>query len=55
MRKSSVHTPKETIKVRRLPKVGEEITITATVVRTGRDTVDTADMITIRIPGFDTP
>jgi hypothetical protein len=55
MRKSSVRTPKETIKGRRLPKVGEAITITATVVRTGRNTHDTADTVTLRIPGFDTP
>jgi hypothetical protein len=54
MRKSSVRTPRETIKVRR-PKVGDAITIRAVVTRTGRNTYGTADTITLRIPSFPTP
>lgn len=52
---SSKRTPKDIVKVRRLPKVGEEITIKAVVTRTGRNTYDTADTITLRIPGYDVP
>lgn len=48
-------SPKETIKVRRLPKVGDTITIKATVTRIGRNTWDTADTLTVRIPGHDVP
>ena len=57
-----VPTPRETIKVRRsaapatrLPPIGSKIPIEATVVRHGRNGYDTADTITIRIPGFDIP
>jgi hypothetical protein len=52
---SPKRTLKETVKLRRLPKVGDEITIRATVTRTGRNTFDTADTITLRVPGFDVP
>jgi hypothetical protein len=55
MSKSSPRTPKNTVKIRRLPQVGDEITIKATVTRTGRNVHDTGDTITLRIPGFDTP
>jgi hypothetical protein len=57
-----VPSPKETIKVRRsdkpatkLPPVGSKIPIEATVTRHGRNGYDTADTITIRIPGYDIP
>jgi hypothetical protein len=40
---------------RALPKVGDQITITATVTRIGRNTWDTADAITLRIPGYSVP
>ena len=57
-----VPTPRETIKIRRsdrpatrLPPVGSKIPIEATVTRHGRNSHDTADTITIRIPGFDIP
>lgn len=57
-----VPTPRETIKVRRsaepatkLPPIGSKIPIEATVVRHGRNGFGTADTITIRIPGFETP
>jgi hypothetical protein len=52
---SSKRTPKATVKVRRLPKVGEEITLKATVTRTGRNTYGTADVVTVRIPGAPAP
>jgi hypothetical protein len=58
----SVPTPQETLKIRRsdqpatkLPPVGSKIPIEATVTRHGRNSYDTADTITIRIPGFETP
>lgn len=38
-----------------LPQPGDEITIRVTVTRVGRNTADTADTVTIEIPGFDTP
>lgn len=57
-----VPSPQETIKIRRsarpatkLPPVGSKIPIEATVTRHGRNSFDTADTITIRIPGFETP
>jgi hypothetical protein len=62
MAKSRVPFPKDVIKVRRsdqpatkLPPVGSKIPIEATVTRHGRNSYDTADTITIRIPGFETP
>ena len=48
---AKTRTPKETVKIRRLPKLGEEITLKATVTRTGRNTYGTADVVTVRIPG----
>lgn len=42
-------------KTRKLPKVGDEITIRARVTRVGRNAVDTAATITLRIPGYDVP
>jgi hypothetical protein len=57
-----VATPRETINIRRsdkpatrLPPVGSKIPIEATVTRHGRNAYDTADTITIRIPGVETP
>jgi len=57
-----VPTPRETIKIRRssepatkLPPVGSKIPIEATVTRHGRNSYGTADTITVRIPGYDTP
>lgn len=47
--------PENTITVRRLPKEGEEITLRAKVTATGRNGHDTADTITVRIPGFAYP
>jgi hypothetical protein len=53
---SSRSTPKDTVKVRRrLPKVGEEIMIRAIVTRTGRNRLDTADTITVRIADHPAP
>lgn len=49
-------TPKETIKIRRLPvKVGAKLLVPLEVTRTGRNTFDTADTITIKVPGASTP
>jgi hypothetical protein len=48
-------SPKEVIKVRRLPQKGDEITLRVTVTRTGRNRWDTGDTITVRIPGHDIP
>jgi hypothetical protein len=48
-------TPKETIKIRRLPVKGAKLLVPLEVTRTGRNTFDTADTITIRIPGASTP
>ena len=47
-----VPTPKETIQIRRLPKPGEKILVELEVKRTGRNTHDTADTVTVEIPGF---
>lgn len=52
---SSKRTPKDTVKVRRLPQVGEEILIKAIVTRTGRNRFDTADTITVRIADHPAP
>jgi hypothetical protein len=70
---AKTRTPKETVKIRRLPaerldagtkgtggqsakfKVGDEITLKATVTRTGRNTYGTADVVTVRIPGAPAP
>jgi hypothetical protein len=52
---SSKRTPKNTVKVRRLPQVGEEIMIKAIVTRTGRNRFDTADTITVRIGDHPAP
>jgi hypothetical protein len=48
-------TPKNSVKVRRLPEKGAEITLKATVTRTGRNTYGTADTITVRIDGYSVP
>jgi hypothetical protein len=48
-------TPKETIKIRRLPVKGAKLLVPLEVTRTGRNTFDTADTITIKIPGASTP
>jgi hypothetical protein len=53
--KTPIRTPKDTVKVRRLPKAGEEITLRARVTRTGRNGFDTADTITVQIPGYPAP
>ena len=53
--KSRTKSPKETIKVNRLPRPGEEITLRARVTRTGRNGYDTGDTITVRIPGYPAP
>jgi hypothetical protein len=50
-----VPTPQETIKVRRLPAKGDRIPVTVEVTRVGRNSFDTADTITIRLPGHSTP
>ena len=52
---SSKRTPKDTIKVRRLPPVGEKIMVPVEVTRHGMNSFGTAETITIRIPGFATP
>lgn len=48
-------SPKETIKIRRLPPKGATLRIPVEVTRTGRNSWDTGDTITIRIHGFSTP
>ena len=49
-------TPKETIKIRRLPvKKGMKLLVPLEVTRTGRIGFDTADTISIRVPGCGTP
>ena len=48
-------TPKETIKIRRLPVKGQKLLVPLEVTRTGRNGFDTADTITIKVPGFNTP
>lgn len=50
-----VSTPRETVKVRRLPAKGDKISLTAEVTRVGRNGFDTADTITLRIPGYGIP
>lgn len=39
----------------KLPKIGEEITIKVKVVRHGRNSWDTRDVITLQIPGYEYP
>jgi hypothetical protein len=53
--KPRIPGPKETIKIRRLPKEGEETTLRARVTRTGRNGHDTADTVTVAIPGYSIP
>lgn len=49
-------SPKSTLKVRRsLPKTGDEVWIKATVTRTGRNSFDTADTITLKIGDHPAP
>jgi len=48
-------TPKDTVKVRRLPKVGDTIMVPVRVTRIGRNRHDTGEAITVQIPGFETP
>jgi hypothetical protein len=55
MAKSRVLAPKDVVKVRRLPAKGDKLNLTVEVARVGRNGHDTADTITIRIPGFGTP
>jgi hypothetical protein len=55
MAKSPVPSPREKLTIRRLPPVGTKIPLNVEVVRHGRNGHDTADTITIRIPGFGTP
>jgi hypothetical protein len=50
----SPRSPKD-IAIRRLPKAGDEITLEATVTRTGRNGYATADTVTFRIPGYEFP
>ena len=47
-----VPTPEQTIHIRRLPKLGEKILVELEVKRTGCNSHDTADMVTVEIPGF---
>lgn len=55
MASKRVPAPREVVKVRRLPAKGDKIQLTAEVTRTGRNGFDTADTITIRIPGYGIP
>jgi hypothetical protein len=48
-------TPKETLQIKRLPQKGDKLPLTVEVTRTGRNTWDTGDTVTIRIPGYDYP
>lgn len=53
---SSPRTPRNTVgSKRRLPKVGDELIVRVRVTRTGRNSYDTADTVTLRLPGFETP
>lgn len=52
----STRTPKNTIKTKsKLPKEGAEILLRARVTRLGRNSWDTGDTITVRIPGHPAP
>jgi hypothetical protein len=52
----NARTPKSTVKTRRrLPKEGAEILLRARVTRLGRNSWDTGDTITVRIPGHPVP
>lgn len=48
-------TPKETIQINRLPVKGQKLLVPLEVMRTGRNGHDTADTITIKVPGSSTP
>jgi hypothetical protein len=52
---SARKSPKDVVKIRRLPKKGEILEVPLVVTRVGRNSHDTADTITVRIPGFSTP
>ena len=52
---SPKRTLKDAIKIKRLPQIGQQITLKATVTRTGRNTFDTADVVTVTIPGAPAP
>lgn len=47
--------PKDKLKIRRLPQVGEEIWIRARVTRTGRNSYGTGDTVTLRIGDHPAP
>jgi hypothetical protein len=51
----SSRTPKTGVRIKRLPKEGDEITLRAKVTALGRNGHNTADTITVRIPGFAYP
>lgn len=48
-------TPKDTVKIRRVPKVGDTILVPVKVTRIGRNRHDTGDAITVQVPGFEYP
>jgi len=50
-----VPTPRETIKVRRLPAKGDTLKLTAEVVRVAESEDGRQGLVTIRIPGLPDP
>ena len=47
MAKSRVPSPKQVVKIRRAYQVGDEVMVPARITRVGRNSFDTADVITV--------
>lgn len=45
-------SPKDTIKIRPLPRQGEKILVELEVTRTGKNSFGTAETVTLDVPGF---
>jgi hypothetical protein len=55
MRKPVQRTPKNTVKVRRLPKEGDELLVRVKVTAVHPGAHEANDRITVRVPGFNIP
>lgn len=51
----TARTLRNTVKVRRFPKEGDELAIRVKVTKVGRNSFDTGDAVTFRISGFEYP
>ena len=49
MAKSRVPSPKQVVKVRRAYQVGDEVMVPARITRIGRNSFDTADVVTVEL------